>query len=74
MYTLIIFTVGVDNGLARYADHGRYGPRVSSRSFPHAHTTHEETVHVAIVFTVFVDDARGSSLDFPNASFQSGKC
>lgn len=74
MYMLVIFIVGVDNGLARYANHGRHGSRVSGRPFPYAHTTHEKTVHVAIVLFVFVDDARGGPLDFPNASFQPGKC
>lgn len=68
-----IFTVGINNGLARDADYGRYGPRVSGRPFPHAHTTHEETVHVSVVLSVFVDDARGSSPDFPDVSFQPGK-
>jgi len=74
MYMLAIFTVGVDNGLARHADHGRHGPCVSGRPFPHAHTTHEETVHVTVILSVLVDDARGGSPDFPDASFQPGKC
>jgi len=74
IYTLAIFAVGIDNGLARYADYGRHGPRVSGSPFPHAHTTHEETVHVSVVLSVFVDDARGGSPDFPDAGFQPGKC
>lgn len=68
------FTVGTDNGLAGHADHGGYGARVSGRPLPHAHTAHEETVHVAAVLSVFVNDARGCSPNFSNARLQPGKC
>lgn len=63
------FTVGTDNGPARHADHGGHDARVSGRPFPHAHTAHEETVHVVAVLAVVVDDARGCSPDFSDARF-----
>jgi len=68
-----VSTAGVDNGLARHADHGRHGPRVSGRTFSHAHTAYEETVHVAVVLVVFADDARGGPSDIADARFQPGK-
>jgi hypothetical protein len=46
---------------------------VPGRPFPHAHTAHEETVHVVAVLPVIADDPRGGSPDFADARLQPGK-
>jgi len=66
-------TIGAHNGLARHADDGRHGARVPGRPFPHAHTAHEETVHVVAVLPVIADDPRGGSPDFADARLQPGQ-